>query len=103
MKNASSDISRWPGRILVVLLLAVMSLVLLLAIQAWANQVYHRELSHEVLRDYGVLAADEALRRLDQEVGYYGLEANLTVLRRAALDLGGLPGGRRSRCSGRRS
>ncbi len=89
--KAESDIPRWPGRTLVVLLLAVMSLVLLLAIQAWANQVYHRELSHEVLRDYGVLAADEALRRLDQEVGYYGLSANLDLLRRAVLEEGGLP------------
>ncbi len=68
--------------------MAAILLVLVLAVQSLATDRYHRDLTEEVLRDYAALAADEALRRTTQEVGYYGYTPAFAVLRSAVLSPG---------------
>ena len=69
--------------LLAALLVAAAALILVLAIQAWAATVYHRETTEEVLRDYATLAADEAWRRVVAEVGYYGYGPAVESLKEA--------------------
>ena len=68
------------------LLLTSLGLVALLTVQAQYGVYGHRVLAEEVLRDYAALAADELLRRVSAEVGYYGYAPATTILRQAARD-----------------
>ena len=67
--------------LLTVLLVTAFSLVAMLAVQSWATSLYHRQVTEDVLRDYAALAADEALRRIAVEIGYYGYGPALDLLR----------------------
>ena len=81
--------SRTPW--IAVLLLASLGLVAVLAFQAQYGVYGHRVLAEEVLRDYAALAADELLRRVSAEVGYYGYAPATTILRQAVRESGGVP------------
>ncbi len=69
-----------PPPLLAILLMGTL-LVATLAVQVWSTQRSHREVTEDVLRDYAALAADEALRRIAIEVGFYGYVPTLDLLR----------------------
>lgn len=75
------DFKRARSPYLVGLLVTTAVLVVLLAGQAWVENVYHRETTGAVLRDDAALAADEALRRIAVEVGYSGYRPAMSSLR----------------------
>lgn len=80
-----------PPSLLAALLVAATILVAVLAVQAWAAQAYHQQATEEVLRDYASLAADEALRRIALEIGYYGYVPALATLGDGFVAQGDLP------------
>ena len=82
--------SRTPW--IAVLLLASLGLVAVLAVQAQYGVYGHRVLAEEVLRDYAALAADELLRRVSAEVGYYGYAPATTILRQVVRESGSFEG-----------
>ncbi len=58
--------------VIVVMLLAALLLVVALAWQAWQMQKSHQATADSVLREYGILAADEFSRRAVVQLGYQG-------------------------------
>lgn len=69
--------SFWRSRnsrtaLIVLLLLISLATASLIALQAYASDVYHRATTESVLRDYSSLIADEVIRRSAADIGYNG-------------------------------
>ena len=70
--------------LIVALLLVSLVIAALLAAQAYFASRYQRAAAESVLRDYSSLVADEAIRRVTADVGYYGYYVLVTAVLREA-------------------
>ncbi|HJW96022.1 MAG TPA: HAMP domain-containing sensor histidine kinase [Thermoanaerobaculia bacterium] len=62
------------------LLGAVFLLTLFLALRAQMAWTYHRVAAQRVVHDWSAVAADELLRRIDNQIGYYGVYPALQAI-----------------------
>lgn len=72
MTRLNTMLSRGRPLAIVLVLLAALALIALLGWQSWQIQRSNQATADSVLREYGILAADELGRRASAELGYRG-------------------------------
>ena len=89
--KAQNDTVSSRSRLIIGLIVLSLLLVLGLAWQAQKAMTTHLKTATNVLRDYGTLVADEYVRRVMGDIGYYGYYTYITLLREQASRASGFP------------
>jgi signal transduction histidine kinase len=89
--------SFWRSRssrtaLIVLLLLISLATASVIALQAYASDVYHRATAESVLHDYSSLIADEVIRRSSADIGYNGYYPLVEAMLRQVQQSGSLSG-----------